>query len=125
VSGLVGANEPPILSYSMAEQFHHHVYVVLLDNTVLKTPKVAAANPNRDPTKPCVYVGMTGIPPIERFQNHKDGYKASHFVQEYGRRLLPELYEYLNPMPYPAACQMEKDLANDLREQGYTVCGGT
>jgi len=108
----------------MAEQFHHHVYVVLLDNAVLQEARVAAANPNRDPKKPCVYVGMTGIPPIERFQNHKDGYKASHYVQKYGQRLLPDLYEYLNPMPYQAACQMERDLANDLREQGYTVCGG-
>jgi hypothetical protein len=109
----------------MAERFHHHVYVVLLDNGVLRERKVAAANAKRDPKKACVYVGMTGIPPIERFQNHKDGYKASHYVQKYGVRLLPELYEYLNPMPYEAACQMEKDLAEDLREQGYTVCGGT
>lgn len=109
----------------MAERFHHHVYVVLLDKSVLRERKVAAANPKRDPKKPCVYVGMTGIPPIERFQNHKDGYKASRYVQKYGVRLLPELYEYLNPMPYEAASQMEKDLAEDLREQGYTVCGGT
>jgi hypothetical protein len=122
---LVGAPDPLILSSSMAERFHHHVYVVLLDNAVLKERKVAAANAKRDPKKACVYVGMTGIPPIERFQNHKDGYKASHYVQKYGVRLLPELYEYLNPMPYEAACQMEKDLAEDLREQGYTVCGGT
>jgi hypothetical protein len=39
--------------------------------------------------------------------------------------LLPELYEYLNPMPFEAAVQMEKDLAEDLREGGYTVAGGT
>lgn len=109
----------------MPEQFHHHVYVVLLDSGVLKERKVLTANPKRDPKKPCVYVGMTGIPPIERFQNHKDGYKSSHYVQKYGVRLLPELYEFLNPMPYEAACQMEKDLAEELREQGYTVCGGT
>jgi len=109
----------------MAEQFHYHVYVVLLDNAVLKEHKVAAANPKRDPKKPCVYVGMMGIPPIERFQNHKDGHKSSRHVQKYGVRLLPELYEYLNPMPYKAACRMEKDLAEDLREQGYVVCGGT
>jgi hypothetical protein len=109
----------------MSPQLHHNVYVVLLDNAALKERKVAAANPQRDPKKPCVYVGMTGIPPIERFQNHKDGYKSSHYVQRYGVRLLPELYEYLNPMPYEVACQMEKDLAEDLREQGYTVCGAT
>jgi hypothetical protein len=104
---------------------HHNVYVVLLDPSVLKLKKVLAANPRRDKSKPPVYVGMTGLPPIERFQNHKDGYKASYYVQQYGLKLLPELYEYLNPMPYEAACQMEKDLAQDLRNEGYTVCGGT
>ena len=33
--------------------------------------------------------------------------------------------EYLNPMPFDAAVQMEKDLAEDLRADGYTVAGGT
>jgi len=28
-------------------------------------------------------------------------------------------------MPYEHAVQMEKDLADDLRVQGYTVAGGT
>jgi len=42
----------------------------------------------------------------------------------YGIRQLPELYEHLNPMPYEAAAQMEKDLAEDLRRAGYTVSGG-
>jgi hypothetical protein len=38
---------------------------------------------------------------------------------------MPEMYEYLNPMPFEAAAQMEKDLAEDLRVEGYTVAGGT
>src|SRR5258706_3077280 len=108
----------------MPEKFHHHVYVVLLDDAVLKECKVQRANPKRDPKKPCVYVGLTGLPPIERFWNHKDGYKGSYYVCKYGLRLLPEFFEYLNPMPYDAAQQMEKDLAEDLRAQGYTVTGG-
>ena len=44
-------------------------------------------------------------------------------VKRYGLRLLPELYEHLNPMPYEAATQMEKDLAEDLRRASYTVTG--
>jgi hypothetical protein len=28
-------------------------------------------------------------------------------------------------MPHKHAVQMEKDLADDLRAQGYAVCGGT
>jgi hypothetical protein len=45
-------------------------------------------------------------------------------IGRYGLRLLPELYEHLNPMPYEAAAQMEKGLADDLRQAGYTVTGG-
>jgi hypothetical protein len=105
--------------------YHHHVYVVLLDPRALKDPTVRKANPKRDSAKPCVYVGMTGLSPEERFQNHKAGRKAARVVQRYGLRLLPELFECLNPMPFEAAAQMEKDLAEDLRSQGYTVTGGT
>ena len=104
---------------------HHNVYVVLLSEAVGKLRKVKAANPNRDPGKPCVYVGMTGLSPEERFANHKQGIKAASVVKRFGIRLLPELFEHLNPMPYEAAAQMEKDLAEDLRKAGYTVTGGT
>ena len=38
---------------------------------------------------------------------------------------MPELDEHLNPMPYEAAVQMEKDLTEDLRAMGFTVTGGT
>ena len=89
-----------------------------------KIRKVRAENPKRNPKKPCVYVGMTGLTPEERFANHKAGTKAAAVVKRYGLRLLPALYEHLNPMPYEAAAQMEKDLAEDLRRAGYTVTGG-
>jgi len=102
----------------------HHVYVVLLDSAVAKIRKVRADNPKRDPKKPCVYVGMTGLSPEQRFTNHKKGIKAASLVTRYGIRLLPELYAHLNPMPYAAAAQMEMDLAEDLRRAGYTVSGG-
>jgi hypothetical protein len=105
--------------------FHHHVYVVLLDAEAAKDRKLLRANPNRDPAKPCVYVGMTGLPPAERFWNHRNGIKAARIVRRFGSRLLPELYECFNPMPFEAAGQMERELAEDLRKQGYTVAGGT
>ena len=103
---------------------HHNVYVVLLAPAVGKIRKVRAANPKRDSKKPCVYVGMTGLTPEERFANHKAGVKGTWIVKRYGIRLLPELYAHLNPMPYEAAVQMEVDLAEDLRRDGYTVTGG-
>ena len=108
-----------------ARQFHHSVYVVLLSNRALKEVSMLRLNPKRDPNKPCVYVGMTGLPVDHRFENHKNGYKAARLVRKYGVRLMPELYAHLNPMPFEAAAEMEKDLAGDLRQEGYTVAGGT
>jgi hypothetical protein len=105
-------------------QFHHNVYVILLDAKAAAHRSIVRVNPNRDPAKPCVYVGMSGLPPAHRFENHKNGYQAAWVVENYGIRLLPELYEHLNPMPYEAPLQMEIDLAEDLRNAGYTVTGG-
>jgi hypothetical protein len=93
-------------------EFHHNVYIILLSKAALKDLSILRRNPARDPSKPAVYVGMTG-------------YKSARLVRKYGVRLLPKLYEHLNPMPYEHAVQMEKDLADDLRAQGYAVCGGT
>lgn len=99
--------------------------MILLSKRVLKEPAILRLNPKRDAKKPVVYVGMTGLPVDHRFENHKNGYKSARLVRKYGLRLLPELYEHLNPMPFEAAAQMEKDLAEDLRNGGYTVTGGT
>jgi len=105
-------------------ELHHSVYVVLLTPAAARLGNVRAGNPKRDRQKPCVYVGMTGLTPEERFANHQAGIKAASLVKRYGIRLLPELYAHLNPMPYEAALQMEQDLAEDLRRAGYTVTGG-
>ncbi len=106
-------------------KMHHSVYVVLLDDAVARHPSVCKLNRGRDPRLPCVYVGMTGLPVEERFENHKAGYKSAWTVKKYGVRLMPELFAYLNPMPYDEAARMEKDLTADLRAQGYLVTGGT
>ena len=100
---------------------HHNVYVVELDPYVLNFARFRAANPNRDMLKPCVYVGMTGLSPEERFAKHKAGIRANSYVQRFGLRLLPRLYAYANPMPYEAAREMEVELAIALQEEGYAV----
>lgn len=100
---------------------HHHVYVVELADRVWNEPRFRAANPGWQPGRPFVYVGMTGLDPDLRFDRHKAGIQANRFVREYGLRLLPALYEVYNPMPHPAACEMEVELAIALREQGYGV----
>jgi hypothetical protein len=104
--------------------FHHSVYVVLLKPDVARLRKVQRENPLRREEKPCVYVGMTGLTPKERFANHKAGIKSAYVVKRYGIRLMPELFTHLNPMPFDAGVIMERDLAADLRLQGYTVTGG-
>ena len=90
---------------------HHSVYVVFL------------RNPKGD-GKPGYYVGMTGLDPAQRFQNHKAGVKAAGVVRRFGERLVPRLYQHLNPMPYARAKEMEVMLADSLRKRGFTVYGG-
>ena len=99
----------------------HHVYVVLLDDRVWNEPAFRKANPDHALTRPCVYVGMTGLDPDLRFDKHKAGIQSNRFVFKYGLRLLPELYAVYNPMPYEAAREMEVELAIGLREAGYGV----
>jgi hypothetical protein len=99
----------------------HSVYVIELDRAVLLEARFMKANPDYDPAKPCVYVGMTGLSPEQRFAKHKAGVKANRYAQLYGLRLLPQLYHYLNPMPYMGAQEMEVELACGLREEGYGV----
>ena len=73
---------------------HHSVYVVYL----------------RDPKgdgRAAYYVGMTGLTPEQRFENHKAGIKAARVVKKFGVRLVPKLYAHLNPMPYEKAVEME------------------
>ena len=102
----------------------HSVYVIELDPRILNHGRFRRANPTRDLLKPCVYVGMTGLSPEERFAKHKAGIRANKYVKLYGLRLLPKLYAYANPMPYDAARDMEVELAIALREQGYAVWQG-
>ena len=90
---------------------HHSVYVVYL------------RNPKGD-GKAGYYVGMTGLSPVERFQNHKQGIKAARVVRKFGERLVPKLYAHLNPMPFKRAQEMEVMLADSLRKRGYVVFGG-
>jgi hypothetical protein len=90
---------------------HHSVYVVYLRNP-------------RGDGRAGYYVGMTGLTPEERFNNHKAGVKAARVVRKFGERLVPRLYAHLNPMTYAAAQAMEGMLADSLRKRGYTVYGG-
>jgi predicted GIY-YIG superfamily endonuclease len=96
---------------SAAKKEHHNVYVVFLRNP-------------RGDGKAGYYVGMTGLTPEQRFENHKAGLKAARIVRKYGVRLVPTLYEHLNPMSFEDAVRMEGELAASLRKRGFQVFGG-
>lgn len=108
----------------MPRKGHHSVYVVELDDRVWNHARFRRANPGWQLGRPFVYVGMTGLDPDLRFDKHKAGIQANRYVQRYGLRLLPELYEVFNPMPYRGAQEMEVELGIALREQGYGVWQG-
>ena len=99
-----------------------NLYVIELDPNVFeREQRFVEANPHWIPGKLCVYVGMTGITPEERFRKHRSGHKAAWIVQRYGRRLLPEFYQHFNPLPYELAQEMEGELARQLRDDGHAV----
>jgi predicted GIY-YIG superfamily endonuclease len=100
---------------------HHHVYVVELSKDVLQERKFRKCNPGYVAGKPCVYVGMTGLDPDLRFDKHKAGIQANAYVQKYGLRLLPDLYEGFNPMRYEDAQEREVEIGIDLRSAGFGV----
>ena len=97
------------------------MYVVELSDRVWNEASFRRANPDHQLGKPFVYVGTTGLDPNRRFDKHKAGIQANRFVQQFGLRLLPELYEPYNPMTYDEARDMEVEVAIDLREGGYGV----
>jgi predicted GIY-YIG superfamily endonuclease len=53
-----------------------------------------------------LYVGKTISTPEERFQQHKNGYKVSRYMNKYGVSLLPDLFEHLNPMSADEATEL-------------------
>ena len=105
----------------MRRRDHYHVYVIELSKDVLYETRFMRSNPDYVVGKPCVYVGMTGLDPDLRFDKHKAGIQSNRFARQYGLRLLPQLYEVYNPMPYDGARDMEVELAIGLREEGYGV----
>jgi hypothetical protein len=111
----------PSLSGIGQEDGTHNVYVAHLTRDVLGKKKFSEANPERSSSGLCLYVGLTGLSPTERFKNHKSGYKASRWVREYGRGLLPRFYAGLNKMSYSRAEEVEVVLAEFLREKGHAV----
>lgn len=84
----------------------HSVYVILLQD------------PRRGLDPWGLYVGQTARDPDWRFDQHKQGYKASGAVRRFGVRLLPSLVEHLNPMRRWESLDLEEALAEAFRQAG-------
>jgi predicted GIY-YIG superfamily endonuclease len=98
----------------------HSVYAIELDPAVLKHRAFRARNPGRADGG-CLYIGVTGLTPEERFERHRTGTQSGRFVRTYGTRLRLDLVEGFTRLPYRIATRMEPKLAAWLRAQGFAV----
>lgn len=103
----------PVVGTTDDTRLHHRVYVVRL------------AHPRHQEVRDCYYVGMTGLRPEERFENHKAGVKAAAVVRRYGLELAYEWFDDIPPMTYDDAALCEPTLADELRDRGFVVFGPT
>lgn len=100
----------------------HYVYVLELDREAADTKKARELNPDADPELPCVYVGQSSLTPEERLERHLAGVRSSSStVHEHFKRMLPALYQHLNPLTERESLEKEEELARELRACGYTV----
>jgi len=106
------------------EKLRYSVYVILLDEYVGTLPQMRRRNARRNPSKPCVYIGLTPLRVGRRFDFRGATLKTEWRVHQYGVRLMPELYENLNPMTHDRALQTARKLADDLRAKGFGVANG-
>jgi len=103
------------------------VYVIELDPAVRKHRKVRATNPGADPAKSCLYIGQTGREIAERYMEHQSGTgkkRGARFLEGSCMGLREDIYAVFNPMPQLESLVLERELALELREEGYTVLGG-
>jgi len=100
----------------------YYVYVIRLDDAVLKSRKFRLRNPDMIPGLPCFYVGQSCHSPEIRFWHHKKGYKGNRFAKEFGLGLCPRLFESLNPVGTRKEAEIiEARLTESLRIKGHGV----
>ena len=107
------------------KRLRYSVYVVLLDESVGSLPQMRRRNPKRDPSKPCIYVGLTPLRVGRRFDFRGATPKYEWRVHHFGVGLMPDLYKHLNSMTLERASQTARKLADDLRAKGFGVANGT
>ena len=99
---------------------HHSLYAIELDRAVWKSRTFRARNPG-GAAGGCLYIGVTGLTPEERFERHRAGTQSSRFAHAHGIRLRLDLVEGFIRLPYRIAASMEPKMAAWLRAQGFAV----
>ena len=120
------ANEKVAAWDERCSRFHnpaqsHCIYVIGLDNAVWEKKRFAEANTDADPKKPLLYVGMSGLTPVERYARHKAGRQACPLVKNFGTGIVWDALTLLSRMSYEEAVAMEVHLALALRKAGCGV----
>jgi hypothetical protein len=105
-------------------ELRYSVYVVLLDEYVGTLPQMRRRNPQHDPSKPHVYVGVTPLRVGNRFDFRGATPEHEWRLHKFGVRLMPELHDSLHPMTSKRALETAKKLADDLRAKGFGVANG-
>ncbi|MEO5822800.1 MAG: DUF3553 domain-containing protein [Vicinamibacteraceae bacterium] len=98
----------------------HSVYAIELDPRVRKNRAFRDRNPG-GAGGGCLYIGVTGLTPEERFERHRAGTQSARLVHAHGVRLRLDLVEGFSRLPYRIAVDMEPRLAAWLRAQGFAV----
>lgn len=99
---------------------HHSLYAIELDRKVWKNRAFRERNPG-GAEGGCLYVGVTGLSPDERFDRHRMGVQSGRFVRTHGVRLRLDLVEGFSRLPHGIAASMEPRIAAWLRAQGFAV----
>ena len=111
------------MNTTACKQPEYTVYVVELRAAVLSVGRFAEANPAYvyEASRPPIYVGMTAHTPEKRFEQHRNGYKASRYTRDHAIRLRMDLAGELTFSTRAEAEAAEGLLANVLRSRGYAV----
>lgn len=99
---------------------HHSLYAIELDPEVWRNRAFRERNPG-GAEGGCLYVGVTGLRPDERFERHQMGIQSGRFVRLHGVRLRLDLVEGFSRLPHRIAASMEPRIAAWLRAQGFAV----
>jgi predicted GIY-YIG superfamily endonuclease len=99
---------------------HHTVYAIELDPIVWRNRAFRERNPG-GAASGCLYIGVTGLSPEQRFERHREGTQSGRYVRAHGVRLRLDLVEGFSRLPFRIAACMEPKLAAWLRAQGFAV----